>query len=94
MFKFLWENMSHVFCNNITFIEILQMLAHRQESELAGWFLSDTATKALFENMSYAYKAEFIHQILYIKEDILNELAGKTVNKHHISGLSDLSNSS
>jgi hypothetical protein len=74
MFKYFWDNLSYVYCNEQTFEGLFRMLAKREKSELVSYFLGSPSTKTLFLAMSYSYRSEFVEHALQIKGDIINEL--------------------
>lgn len=85
MFKFFWEELSYVYCNEETFTRLFRLLAKRDKPELINYILSSEATQTLFLSMSYSYRLEFINDILQIKTNILIEFQQVILEQNHES---------
>jgi len=56
MFKYFWEELSFVYCNEETFVSLFKLLARKEKPELISYLLSSQSTIALFLSMSYSYR--------------------------------------
>lgn len=81
LFKFFWEELSFVYCNEETFVSLFRMLARKEKPELISYLLKAESTITLFLSMSYSYRQEFINDILQIKTDILKELNQQVIQE-------------
>lgn len=83
MFKYFWEEMDYVYCNEETFESLFRLLARREKPDLVLFLLSSKATATLFLSMSYSYRLEYISDILQIKADILQDLSQQVIQEQH-----------
>lgn len=73
MFKYFWEELSFVYCNEDTFVSLFRLLARKEKPELISYLLNSQSTITLFLSMSYSYRQEFVKEMLHTKTDVYLE---------------------
>ena len=81
MFKYFWDDLSFVYCDEVIFQNLFRTLAKREQSEMINYYLSNRSTKTLFYSMSYSYRSEFIDNVLQIKGELTNEFNQQVIEE-------------